>query len=116
ATNGELAWEYRRVLPEEASAGTNRNMALWGTTLIDAGSDNVLYAVDLRTGELVWETKIHEPGTRARATSGPIIAKGRVITGRQCQPDATHEACVVTAHDAATGRELWRARTIPRPG
>jgi PQQ-dependent dehydrogenase (methanol/ethanol family) len=116
AASGKLVWEYKRALPEDVSAGTNRNMAIWGTTLIDAGSDNVLYAIDARSGELVWETKIHEPQTRARATSGPIIAKGRVITGRQCQPDATHESCVVTAHDAATGRELWRARTIPRPG
>src|SRR5688572_1169908 len=116
AATGTLIWEYRRVLPPDVNAGTNRNMAIYGTTLIDAGSDNMLYAIDARTGQLVWETMIHEPKTRARATSGPIIADGRVITGRQCQPDATHEACVVTAHDAATGRELWRARTIPRPG
>ncbi len=116
AATGEVQWEYKRTLREGASAGTNRNMAIYGTTLIDAGSDNVLYAIDARSGALVWETPVHEPATRARATSGPIIAKGRVITGRQCQPDATHEACVVTAHDAATGRELWRARTNPRPG
>jgi alcohol dehydrogenase (cytochrome c) len=116
ATTGALVWEYRRKFPEDVSGGTNRTMAIYGTTLIDAGSDNMLYAIDARTGELVWETKIHEPKTRARATSGPIIAKGRVITGRQCQPDATHEACVVTAHDAKTGQELWRARTIPRVG
>ena len=53
---------------------------------------------------------------RARASSGPIIANGKVITGRQCQPGATHESCVITAHDAATGKELWRTRTIPRKG
>jgi PQQ-dependent dehydrogenase (methanol/ethanol family) len=116
AKSGTPVWEYQRVLPEGVNGGTNRAIAIWGTTLIDAGSDNMLYAIDARTGKLVWETKIHDPTTRARATSGPLIAKGRVITGRQCQPDATHEACVVTAHDAATGRELWRARTIPRPG
>jgi alcohol dehydrogenase (cytochrome c) len=52
----------------------------------------------------------------ARASSGPIIANGKVITGRQCQPGATHESCIITAHDAATGRELWRTHTIPRKG
>ena len=26
------------------------------------------------------------------------------------------EACVITAHDAATGTELWRRRMIPGPG
>ena len=40
----------------------------------------------------------------------------KIISGRQCQPNATHEACVIVAHDAKTGKELWRARTIPRPG
>ena len=59
---------------------------------------------------------MHETNVRARATSGPIIAGGKVITGRQCQPDATFEGCVVTAHDAATGKELWRTHTIPQPG
>ncbi|HLF11668.1 MAG TPA: PQQ-binding-like beta-propeller repeat protein, partial [Gammaproteobacteria bacterium] len=116
AQSGELLWEYRRQFPEGVQGGTNRNLAIWGTTLIDASSDNQMYALDARTGELVWETKVLEPTLPARASSGPIIANGKVITGRQCQPGATHESCVVTAHDAATGRELWRTRTIPRPG
>ena len=116
AQSGELLWEYQRQFPEGVQGGTNRNLAIWGTTLIDASSDNQMYALDARTGELVWETKVLEPTLPARASSGPIIANGKVITGRQCQPGATHESCVVTAHDAATGRELWRTRTIPRPG
>ena len=55
-------------------------------------------------------------GVRANASSGPIIANGKVITGRQCQPDATNDSCIVTAHDAQTGKEIWRTYTIPRPG
>jgi alcohol dehydrogenase (cytochrome c) len=46
----------------------------------------------------------------------PIVVNGKVITGRQCQPAATSDSCVITAHDAATGKELWRTRTIPRKG
>jgi alcohol dehydrogenase (cytochrome c) len=115
ADSGTLLWEYRRF-PEGGRGGTNRNLAIWGTTLIDAGGDNQMYAIDARTGKLVWETKVLEPTLPARASSGPIVANGRVITGRQCQPQATHESCVITAHDAATGKELWRTRTIPRKG
>ena len=91
-------------------------MAIWGTTLIDAGADNSIYAVDARTGNLAWETQVLKAGVRANASSGPIIANGKVITGRQCQPDATNDSCVITAHDAQTGKEVWRTRTIPRPG
>jgi PQQ-dependent dehydrogenase (methanol/ethanol family) len=116
AKSGTLLWEYQRQFPEGVQGGTNRNLAIWGTTLIDAGGDNTMYAIDARTGKLVWETKVLEPTLPARASSGPIVANGKVITGRQCQPAATHESCVITAHDAATGKELWRTHTIPRPG
>lgn len=116
ADTGSLLWEYRRQYPEGVNGGTNRNIAIWGDFVINGGSDNQIYALNAQTGELVWETPVLEPTASARSTSGPIVANGKVITGRQCQPRATHEACVVTAHDAATGRELWRARTIPRPG
>jgi alcohol dehydrogenase (cytochrome c) len=116
AETGELLWEYRREYPEGVNGGTNRNIAIWGNLIINGSSDNHVYALDATTGALVWDTPILEPTARARSTSGPIVADGKVITGRQCQPDATHESCIVTAHDAATGEELWRARTIPRPG
>jgi alcohol dehydrogenase (cytochrome c) len=116
AASGAAIWEYKRVYPEGVNGGTNRNLAIWGTTLIDGSSDNQIFALDARTGALVWETPVVAPTLRARASSGPIIADGKVITGRQCQPDATHESCIITAHDAKTGRELWRTRTIPRPG
>jgi alcohol dehydrogenase (cytochrome c) len=116
AKTGDLIWENRRKLPEGVRGGTNRNMAIWGTTLIDASADNQMYAIDARTGSQVWETKVLEPTARASASSGPIIANGKVIEGRQCQPQATNDACIVTAHDAKTGKELWRTRTIPLPG
>jgi len=116
AKTGDLKWEYKRKYPEGVNGGTNRNMAIWGTTLIDAGADNSIYAVDARTGNLAWETQVLKAGVRANASSGPIIANGKVITGRQCQPDATSDSCIITAHDAQTGKEIWRTRTIPRPG
>ena len=113
---GAPLWEYRRQYPEGVNGGTNRNIAIWGTTLIDASADNMMYAIDARTGKLVWETKVLEPTLPARPTAGPIVVNGKVITGRQCQPAATSDSCIITAHDAATGKELWRTRTIPRKG
>jgi alcohol dehydrogenase (cytochrome c) len=114
AVSGEMLWEYRRHAEGEGG-GTNRTLAIWGNLIINGGTDNAMYALDALTGELVWETQVLEPDLRARASSGPIVADGKVITGRQCQPDATHNSCIITAHDAATGEELWRTRTIPLP-
>jgi alcohol dehydrogenase (cytochrome c) len=39
-----------------------------------------------------------------------------VISGRSCEPEGGPEACVITAFSADSGAELWRTRTIPRPG
>jgi PQQ-dependent dehydrogenase (methanol/ethanol family) len=116
ARTGDLLWEFFRQYPQGVNGGTNRNMAIWGTTVIDAGSDNQMYAVDARTGQQVWETFVLDPKKRASASSGPIIANGKIITGRQCQPDAGNDSCIITAHDAKTGKEVWRTRTIPLPG
>jgi PQQ-dependent dehydrogenase (methanol/ethanol family) len=116
AKTGDLIWENRRKLPEGVRGGTNRNIAIWGTTIIDGSADNQIYALDATTGNLVWETAVMDAKKRASASSGPIIANGKVIEGRQCQPDAGNDACIITAHDAKTGKELWRTRTIPLPG
>jgi alcohol dehydrogenase (cytochrome c) len=113
--NGELIWEYQRPLRNNRR-GTNRNVAIYGSTIIDTSMDNHVYAIDAENGKLAWETQILDPTKPANASSGPIIAKGKVISGRQCQPGAGHEGCIITAHDAKTGKELWRTSTIPKPG
>jgi len=116
AKTGDLLWEYKRKLPEGVRPKTDRTLAIWGNTIINSSSDNVVYALDAQTGQLVWETPVLDPRKRAPTSGGPIIANGKVITGRQCQPDAGRDSCVVTAHDAKTGKELWRFHTIPGPG
>jgi alcohol dehydrogenase (cytochrome c) len=113
---GDVIWDYRRKLPEGVGPKTDRAIAMWGNFIINSSADNFIYALDARTGKLAWETPVLEPKKRARTSGGPIIANGKVITGRQCQPDAGRDSCVVTAHDARTGKELWRFHTIPGPG
>ena len=113
---GDVIWDYRRKLPEGVGNKTDRAIAMWGNFIINSSADNFIYALDARTGKLAWETPVLDPKKRARTSGGPIVANGKVITGRQCQPDAGNESCVVTAHDARTGKELWRFHTIPGPG
>ncbi len=118
ATTGDLLWEHRREVPENVGDGglvtNNRNIAIYGTLIIDTSIDDHVFALDANTGEMAWETEILDYEIyRAMQSSGPIIADGKVISGRSCRkPDS----CVITAHDARTGAELWRRRTIPAPG
>ena len=118
AVSGDLLWEYRREVPEDVGdAGlrtNNRNLAIYDNLIIDTSIDGYVFALDAGTGDLVWETEILDYETyRALQSSGPIIANGKVISGRSCRKP---ESCVITAHDARTGEELWRRRTIPAPG
>jgi alcohol dehydrogenase (cytochrome c) len=85
--------------------------------IINTSDDNHVFAVDALTGETVWETKIFDYKINsATHSSGPIIAEGKVISGRSCRPWGGPDACIIAAHDALTGAELWRRRTIPAPG
>ena len=123
AVTGDLLWEYRRDIPEDVPeimgglTDNNRNVAIYGRTIIDTSNDDYVYAVDAVTGELAWETQIFDYRVHpARHSSGPIIANGRVISGRSCRPRAGPVSCVIVAHDAATGAELWRTSLVPAPG
>ena len=124
ATTGDLIWEHRRPVPDDVCAlliaslcQTNRNLAIYDNLIIDTSIDDHIFALDAETGDMVWETEILDYTVNpANQTSGPIIANGKVISGRSCMPLGGPESCVITAHDAATGAELWRRRTIPGPG
>ena len=123
AVTGDLLWEHRREVPDDISdyifglSENNRNLAIHGTFVIDTSVDDHVFALDAATGRLAWETEVVDYRVDpAMQTSGPIVADGKVISGRSCMPMAGPEACVITAHDAETGEELWRTRLIPAPG
>ena len=123
AESGDFIWEYRRAIPDDlyemvgGNARNNRNLAIYENLIINTSDDNFVFALDALTGEMVWETQIFDYKINsATHSSGPIIADGRVISGRSCRPWGGPNACVITAHDASTGAELWRRRLIPAPG
>src|SRR5678815_1953428 len=122
AATGEVLWEYKRTWPEQVTQilrapSINRNLAIYGNTIIDTSGDDFVFALNAQTGELAWETRILDmQKAPSQQTSGPIIAKGKILSGRGCEPKKSADACIVTAQDARTGKELWRTRTIPRPG
>jgi len=122
AASGDLIWEYKREWKEDVTKilpvpSINRNLAIYGNTIIDTSADDHVFALDATSGKLVWENRILDmKESPAQETSGPIIAKGKIFSGRGCEPKKSALACVIVAHDAKTGKELWRTRTIPMPG
>ncbi len=143
AVSGNLKWEYRRNLSDDiydyvgGNGRNNRNLAIYDRFIINTSVDDYVFALDAETGTLEWETQVLDYRVNpATQSSGPIIANGKVISGRSCyqsgarqragfaatgfssnvRPRGGPDACVITAHDARTGEELWRRRTIPAPG
>jgi alcohol dehydrogenase (cytochrome c) len=118
AATGDALWQYKRKYAEGfKGGGSKRNAAIFENLIIDSSADGYVYAVDIHTGKQVWETKVTDWKTQQASTSGgPIIAGDKVISGRNCAMQAGPDACVIVANDARTGKELWRLRTMPRPG
>ena len=124
AATGKELWKYKRPVPEDVSKWFNgapfksRNIAIYGDKIIDLSVDDFVYAVNATDGKAAWETRIVDyREDSAQQTSGPIAAKGKIFSGRACEFKVPGEnSCVVTAHDARTGKEQWRFHTIPKKG
>ncbi|MCW5718676.1 MAG: PQQ-binding-like beta-propeller repeat protein [Bauldia sp.] len=122
ATNGDLLWEYRRQYPENLAdfdglAGVTRTVALYENLVITTTSDGFIVALDIASGQVVYEIETANYETQStRQSGGPIIANGKIISGRRCSARGGPAACFVAAHDATNGEELWRFYTIPQPG
>ena len=123
AVTGDLIWDHRRDLPDDVyeyvggNSANNRNIAIYDRFIINTSDDDYVFGLDATTGKIAWETQIFDYRVNpAGHSSGPIIADGKVISGRSCRPRGGPESCVIVAHDALTGEELWRRRTVPAPG
>ena len=114
ARTGELIWEYRRELPEDASYSGTRNIAIYQDKIFLGTLDGYLVALGAKTGSVVWETKVADYQQHNRYTAGPIAADGKVFAGLACNV-GTLIPCFMTAHDAATGKQLWRRESIAGP-
>ena len=125
AETGDLLWQHTRPRPDDLGeymiggtlTETNRNLSIHGELIIDTSMDDHIFALHAETGEVVWDTQILDYTVNpANQTSGPIVALGKVFSGRSCDPRGGPNGCIITAHDPATGAELWRTRLIPGPG
>lgn len=118
ATNGDLIWEYQRKLPGDvrnivgtANLGRARTLAIYGDMVYYTAPDGYVVALDARTCALRWETLAHDYKTKTIHSSGPIVVDGKVISGRNCMEATRSAGCFLVAHDAMTGKELWKFYT-----
>jgi alcohol dehydrogenase (cytochrome c) len=111
AEKGTTIWEYKRPIAGNAAGqGRSKSLAIYQDVILFTAPDSFVVGIDARTGEKRWETKVDTRGN----TSGPLVIEGKVISGGACSGNRGN--CYISAHDAVTGKEVWRFYTTPGIG
>jgi alcohol dehydrogenase (cytochrome c) len=117
AATGDLIWENQVGPNSIRGFGAVRNTAIYGDKVFMATNDGRLVAFDARNGKVVWDVHVANPASGFTNSSGPIVARGKVIQGLHgCDRYRDKERCYISAYDANTGKQLWKFHTIARTG
>src|SRR5438034_3806552 len=118
AANGDLIWEYRARPGGDGAPRTSpmRNLAVYDDKVYIATADARLMALNARTGAVAWDHQVADAKLGYTYSSGPIVVKGLIVAGITGCQRYKNDVCFISAHDAQSGREVWRTSTIARPG
>ena len=118
AGSGRRIWHFKRPrtkgLAGDAAAGINRGVAVAGDRVFMATDHAHLVALDRFSGKLLWDATMADWRQNYGATSAPLAVGDLVISGTSGGDEGIRG--FVAAFDQATGREVWRFWTVPRPG
>jgi alcohol dehydrogenase (cytochrome c) len=104
-----------QIEPGVTRAPINRGAAaIYNGKLFRVTIDNHLIALDLKTGEQLWNQKFADAKQGFYATSAPIVANGVLISGVSGGESTTRG--FIDGWDPDTGKKLWTRYTIPAPG
>ena len=115
AATGDLIWEHEVPLLAPG-ADPIRSLALYEEKVFLATTDARMIALDARNGRKVWETVVADRLQGHANSSGPIVAKGKVIEGLGGCARFGPSRCYISAYDAATGRLAWKFNTVAQTG
>jgi alcohol dehydrogenase (cytochrome c) len=114
AGTGRQIWHYKRPKTPALINDVNRGVAVAGDRVFMETDDAHVIAIDRFTGELLWDATLEDWRKNYSATSAPLPAGNLIVSG---VTGGEHGANgFVAAHDQETGKEVWRFRTVPRPG
>jgi alcohol dehydrogenase (cytochrome c) len=115
---GREIWHYKRPrtkgLVGNAAGGINRGVAVGGDRVFMVTDHAHVIALNRFTGALLWETEMADWRQNYNATGAPLVVGNLVVTGTSGGDEGVRG--FVAAYDQASGKEVWRFWTVPRPG
>ncbi|MET0544684.1 MAG: PQQ-binding-like beta-propeller repeat protein [Caulobacterales bacterium] len=117
ARSGQQIWAFTpdvdgQINRKACCDQANRGVAVWRGKVYAAALDGVLYALDARTGAVLWRTDTIIDKTRGYTITGaPEIAKTNVVIGNA--GDEYDVRGYLSAYDLDTGALAWRFFTVP---
>jgi alcohol dehydrogenase (cytochrome c) len=116
ARTGDLIWENEVGPLRQIGFGSIRNIAIYEEKVIVGTTDARLVALDARDGHQLWQVAIADNALGFSNTSGPIVARGKVVQGLQGCSRYGPARCFISAYDVRTGELLWKFNTIAHAG
>jgi len=113
---GEMLWSFAPKLDEELIARQthspyNRGIAMSDGKIYVGTVDGRLFALDMKTGKPVWETKlINSQKLTVGFTGAPLAVKDKVIIG--AQGGEWPGRGPIFGVDAKTGQKVWEFLTV----
>lgn len=115
---GRQIWHFQRHrtrgLVGNAAGGINRGVAVEGDRLFMVTDNAHLIALSRFTGKLLWETEMADWRLNYNATSAPLPVGNLIVSGTAGGDEGARG--FLAAFDQATGKEVWRFWTVPKPG
>jgi PQQ-dependent dehydrogenase (methanol/ethanol family) len=119
-TNGTFAidgrtcakiWNYQYDPTGITAGANNKGVAIGGGRVIRGTTDGHLIALDMKTGDLLWDRKIMDSSTGASAMAAPLIWNDLVFMGVAGGDVGVRGE--VAAYRVTDGTKVWSFSTVP---
>ena len=117
AASGKLLWKYEPTIDMQIARSVccdnvNRGVAVWGGRVYVGALDGWLYALDARSGAVVWKVDTVVDRTRGYSSTGAPEVAGDVVVIGNAGGDMDARG-YITAYDLRSGKQAWRFFIVP---
>ncbi|OAF18556.1 lanthanide-dependent methanol dehydrogenase XoxF5 [Bradyrhizobium neotropicale] len=112
SNENKIIWSYEpkqdpNVIPVMCCDTVNRGLAFSDGKIFLHQADDMLVALDAKTGKQVWAAKNGDPTKGQTGTSAPLVVKDKVLVGTSGGEFGVQ--CSMTAYDVKDGKQVWKA-------